>query len=305
MLKSATHYSREALCYERLYPVASNKIEQLIQKVLKNDYPNNWLDIAYKQYWDDSGNFSNCHEKFKNTFIRHLLSHPNLVIKGLDSFAETHICLGCTNYIDNLYISYGHQNIQILAREYPYHVRMHPDIYRVNNLNIDVNRKHLIVSMPFVAYGDIHPQMYELLDLCYQHKINVHVDCAWLTAARDIEFDFSHPAIHSVGISMSKGYGTGWNRVGLRFTKEPVVDSISLNNDYVMLPGVNFAIANFFLDNIEPNHLWNIHEHRYMKLCQDFNLTPTKCIQVVKDGDQTIGTSFMLRYLETHNDQEF
>ena len=37
--------------------------------------------------------------------------------------------------------------------------------------------------------------MYEILDECQRLKYAVHVDSAWVSCIRDIDFDYDHPAI--------------------------------------------------------------------------------------------------------------
>ena len=49
--------------------------------------------------------------------------------------------------------------------------------------------------MPFPYTGDIHYDTNELLDRCHELQIPVHIDSAWITASKDIEFDYDHPAI--------------------------------------------------------------------------------------------------------------
>ena len=83
-------------------------------------------------------------------------------------------------------------------------------------------------------YGDVHPDMYEILDKCHQLKIPVHVDSAWISCIRDINFNFDHPAIQTFGISLSKG-GIGGNRIGVRFARKKAPEgAITIMNDFHM-----------------------------------------------------------------------
>jgi hypothetical protein len=140
--------------------------------------------------------------------------------------------------------------------------------------------------------------MTEILDEAQDKGISVHVDGAWLTCCRGINFDLSHPSIKSVGISLSKGLGLGWNRVGLRWTKNKQPDSISIMNDFHMLVRAPVMIANHFLSNFQSDYLWNTHGDNYFKICQDFNLTPTPAIHIAIRDNQPVGLSPLLRYLE-------
>jgi hypothetical protein len=152
--------------------------------------------------------------------------------------------------------------------------------------------------MPFPSTGAVHINMEEVLDEAQDKGIGVHVDGAWLTCCRGINFDLSHPAIESVGISLSKGLGLGWNRVGLRWTKNKQPDSISIMNDFHMLLRAPVMIANHFLSNFQSDYLWNTHGDNYFKICQDFNLTPTPAIHIAIRDNQPVGLSPLLRYLD-------
>ena len=111
-------------------------------------------------------------------------------------------------------------------------------------------------------------------------------------------FDFSHPQIKSVGISLSKGLGLGWNRIGLRWTKESKADSITIMNDFQMNNRALAMIGLHFIRNLPVDYLWNKHSERYYKICKDFQLTPTNAIYLALRNGQPVGVSPLIRYLE-------
>jgi hypothetical protein len=152
--------------------------------------------------------------------------------------------------------------------------------------------------MPFPSTGAVHNQMTEILDEAQDKGISVHVDGAWLTCCRGINFDLSHPSIKSIGISLSKGLGLGWNRIGLRWTKETNPDSITIMNDFDMNLRATAMIGLHFIRNLPPDYLWNTHGDKYYKICNDFNLTPTNSIYLALRNGQPVGVSPLIRYLE-------
>jgi hypothetical protein len=127
------------------------------------------------------------------------------------------------------------------------------------------------------------------------------VDGAWLTCCRGINFDLLHPSIKSVGISLSKGLGLGWNRIGLRWTRQAKADSVTIMNDFRMNNRALVMIGLHFLRNLEPDYLWNKHGANYYKVCADFALTPTQSIYLALRNGQPVGVSPLLRYLENAN----
>ena len=138
--------------------------------------------------------------------------------------------------------------------------------------------------MPFPYYGDIHPGMYTILDVCAEKGINVHVDSAWISCIRDIEFDFDHPAIKSFAISLSKG-GIGGNRIGVRYSREVPEGSITMQNLFHMNQQPLMWIGTCFMREFGPEYFWKKYREKYDKVCADFKLTPSKAIHLaMSDG---------------------
>jgi hypothetical protein len=277
-IKIATDYSDRWLETERPQPLSDHLIEETIQEVLDGNLDKDISDNIYVN--------------FKETMADWLDNSKLNNITGLDTFDRIDIMQGCTQYIDNIYMQC---QPQVLIDDYRYHSRLgnlgtRPGLLREN--------VPLVIAMPFPSTGAVHTRMTEILDEARDKGISVHVDGAWLTCCRGINFDLSHPSIRSVGISLSKGLGLGWNRVGLRWTKNKQPDSISIMNDFHMLLRAPIMIANHFLSNFQSDYLWNKHGDNYFKLCQDFNLSPTPAIHIALRDNQPVGLSPLLRYLD-------
>jgi hypothetical protein len=218
-------------------------------------------------------------------------------INNLSMAKRIDICLGCTQYIDTLYMRYGPDGLQVLEREYTYHERLNPNI-KYKTLDTLEAGMPLIISQPFYN-GSTHIEMKQLLDCCLELDIPVHIDGAWITACKNIIIDFNHPAIVSFAASMSKGYGlSGWNRIGVRWTKETIVDAITIMNDFQQIPVQDVIVGSTFLDAIPPNYLWKQHGVNYEKICSDFNLTPTDSIHLALKDGLPVGVEALLRYLD-------
>ena len=154
--------------------------------------------------------------------------------------------------------------------------------------------------MPFPQTGEKHTDMDEILYECKLKNIPIHIDGAWITCCRDINFDLNNDVIHSVGISLSKGLGLGWNRIGLRWTKKFKQDSITIMNDYNMNIKVSTKIGLHFMRKFPIDYLWNTYGNIYYKICNDFNLTPTKSIYLALRDGHPVGVSPLIRYLIEH-----
>ena len=293
-------YDAKYLNYDRVFPLIDKKLQALITRVNNQDMPtedHNFLDTSMTVMNMREAVTRNLFDQFKQHFQRMLEDQQLNNISGLTTANRIDICLGCTQYIDTLYMRYGSDGLQVLEHEYTYHERLNHSIVYKTVETLEPNMP-LIISQPFY-YGKTYEQMDQLLNHCADLNIPVHIDGAWIMACKNINVDFNHPAVASFAISMSKGYGlSGWNRIGLRWTKENIVDAITVMNDFVQIPAQNVAVGLFFLKSVQPNHLWKTHAANYDKICRDFNLTPTDSIHLaIKDG-YMIGVEALLRYLE-------
>lgn len=282
-IKIAPEYSNRYLQIERPKPLSDNNIESEINQILNGNWDH---DISDKVYSD-----------FKYECANWLLESKLNRLTGLEKFNRIDIINGCTQFIDNIYIS---GPVQTFVGDYRYHERLGV-CTTLKNITELVPRVPLIISLPFPNNGKIHTHMQEILDRCLDLDIPVHIDSAWISASRDIIFDYSHPSIKSVGMSLSKGLGLGWNRVGIRWLRNfDKPDSISIMNDFNMNMRVVAKIGLHFIRNFPSDYLWNNHGERYHKVCNDFNLTATNSIHLALDGYSPVGVSPLIRYLENH-----
>lgn len=277
-VRVAPEYTINYLEIDRPSPLSDKHIESLIQDVLFGKMDNDISDNVYSDFKTTAHNY------FNSSILNDL--------KGLDNFNRIDIINGCTQYIDNLYMQ---GPVQTVTGDYRYHSRLNLGYIKdVGSLIPDIP---LIIAMPFPRTGNMHDNMQELLDECKKKNIDVHVDGAWVSCCRDIVFDYNHSAIKSVAISLSKGLGLGWNRVGLRYTREFKQDSITIMNDYRMNLRATVKIGLHFLHNLPVDYLWNKYGESYYKVCKDFDLTPTKSIYLALRNNEPVGVSPLIRYL--------
>lgn len=209
-------------------------------------------------------------------------------LQGWENFPNVDVILGCTHYIESFIIKYGLDGFQVLENEYGYYGMLGKHGIKIDELEDNVP---LIVSLPNWYYADLIPNFDYLLEQCYKKNIDVHIDFAWITAARDIDIDLGHPNIKSFAMSMSK-YALEWNRIGLRWSKQRTVDSITIMNHYYGNINSNLtSCGTFMIENIPRDYTWNTYSQKYHELCQENKLIPTKLINVVKlpNDDKSYG----------------
>ena len=278
----APKYSIDYVETDRPSPLTDLAIEQLIQDVMPGKLDSDITDNVYANFKKETADWI-----FNSKLNR---------LTGFDNFNRLNIINGCTQFIDNLYMQ---RPVQVLRNDYRYHERLGlAYIKDVGSLIPDIP---LIIAMPFPSIGAPHPDMKEILHECKIKNIAVHIDGAWISCCRDITFDFNHVAIRSVGISLSKGLGLGWNRIGLRWTRQSDPDSVTIMNDFQMNNRALAMIGLHFIRNLEPDYLWNTHGRNYYKVCYDFNLMPTNSIYLALRNGQPVGVSPLIRYLENES----
>lgn len=240
-------------------------------------------------------------ERFKIEFDRWLHSSKINNLKGLDAFEHRDVIQGVTGFIDDVYQMHRGTTYTI-DKDYMYHQRLYGRSTVANDIKDVPDDSKLIVSMPFPFLGDVHPDMATMLDDCLERNISVYIDSAWIGCTRDLEFDYDHPAIHSIGFSLSKGLGLGYSRIGVRYSRARDVGPITIMNDFTMIPRTMCWWGLKFMERFEHDYLQIKYHDLYVRLCKECELIPSKSIHlahVITNGNLApVGTREALRYLD-------
>ena len=122
---------------------------------------------------------------------------------------------------------------------------------------------------------------YFLLDSCYDLKVPVIVDCAYIGTSVDVDFSVEHPAIESVSFSLTKGTGLGHIRSGVRYSNIDDDFPIAQQNRYDHTVLGAARIGMYFIDYLgSPDFIPNRYRQHQLSVCADAKLTPTKCMHI-------------------------
>jgi hypothetical protein len=272
-------YTKDQLETHQPKPLNDRRMSDEIKNILEGKIDRDISDSIY--------------DEFINETEKYIFSSSNNTFRGYQSFKRKDIIVGCTQYIDNLYMQ---GPVQVLKGDYRYHERLGNKAIDLSELQSETP---VIIAMPFPRIGDKLPNMERILDHCHEKNILVHIDGAWVTCARNIDFNFNHPAIESFAISLSKGLGLGWNRVGIRWHRNSDPnDAISIMNDHMMNLKVVVKIGLHFVRSFPIDYVWNKHGERYSKVCKDFSLQETNSIHLAMSQGEPVGVSKLINYLE-------
>lgn len=214
---------------------------------------------------------------FIEKFEESLLNHQYIRITGLELFKHKDVITGCQNFLDQMIMTYGLDNLQVLENGYGYYNKLKPDLKRVDLDNI-VGGKPLIIEYPFPSDREEHPQYNEILDKATNIGVEVYLDCAWLPIGWDLNLDLSRECIKGVAMSLSKCYGLHWSRIGVRWLKEQKQDTIRIENEHRMVSYANVMIGKYYLDRFPMDYLVTKYKKSYFELCNEYDLVPGKTI---------------------------
>ncbi len=221
---------------------------------------------------------SSLRPEFYATFHKWLLSSRLNRISGVDAFPHRDMIVGVTQLLDDTHLMSDRQ-IVVVEGEYPYHERIKPTIKK-RSVETLATGDHLILSLPFAGRGDLHRDTDLLLDRCLELDIPVTIDGAWYGCTRGIEFHFDHPAIQSIGFSLSKSLCMGSDRVGVRYSRNRTNGPITILNDYDMGIDTLMGCAIACMKRFPIDFLQDKYGDHYRRACENLELTPTKSIHV-------------------------
>ena len=222
---------------------------------------------------------------FKEKMHEWICDHELISFTGLDAFLDRNICLGVTHQLDELHMMHN-KKIVIFDGDYYYHYRLFPETKTITVDTLSENDV-LVVATPFTFYdNDVHPEMIEILEKCLQLDIPVHIDAAWYPCCRDVNFNVDHPAIKSVTFSLSKAFGMGAHRIGLRYTREPMHGPIQLMNEFGYVNVADVWIGLEFMQHFGTDFWWRKYGEHYNTIIQHCNLAPSKAIHTAQLLDE-------------------
>jgi hypothetical protein len=253
-------YTRDKLIHPDMPPLDTREFDQLRKEILIPDV----RDIDYNEFKKE------IEAHFRKTEVNHL--------KGFNAFPQHDVILGCQQYIDNIISKKGIDQLQIFEHDYNYYKKLSPNIRYVTLETLSSN-KPLLMAMPFPGHLGMHRQMREILQKCNKNNIDVHLDCAWLTSAFGIDFDFDQPCIKSFAMSFSKAYCLHWNKIGLRWSRnKDVTDTITILNVSNALSKSNLYVAKKYMQSFTIDHLVKKHKTKYLDVCRQLRLRPSNII---------------------------
>lgn len=251
-------------------------------------------DFFNKIFKDDD---VQCQETFIDFYPTWIESSKLNSIRGLDSFKYKFPSVGVTQSLDEFhyYILEQGLKLRMFRGEYPYNRDVHAWSYDdfIDDRPLEKGDA-VIISCPFSGTGHKHSSMEEMLNQAHELQIPVFVDMAWFGTCKDISIDLSHPAIHEVAFSTTKGLCTGDYRSGIRFSRHGAIDytlpqrkdRLALQADWTHGCHLNTRIGLELMRNFSPDHQWNKYHKAQQQVCETYELTPSNCVHIALGNEQ-------------------
>lgn len=216
--------------------------------------------IEFHGSWDLQA-FDEFHLNFRNW-----IHSSRQTVAGLPE--DSYIVSGITDAFNQTYSLYN--KIGIFDGEYGYHEKVFPDRITHDLSKADV----IIISHPFSADGECsHHRIAEADRL----DIPIFIDCAFFGICADIDFDFSsYKNIHSVCFSLSKTFGSGWQRVGLLYTKDRYPVSVYGQWQYPLTASAMYHYD--LIKKIGPDDMYQKYRLQQEEICDTMKILPSSTV---------------------------
>lgn len=214
-------------------------------------------------------------------------------VAGLDHFSNVVYSQGTSESFENFYLRHRNRRFRCFRGEYLYHELIWRNLeYNWAYIDDDELRPNdaVIVSLPFADTGN-QKHTKQMLDLCAELDIPVLIDSAFFGICAGINFDYSHPAITDVTMSLSKPFPASGIRIGIRFSKN-TADGLDIyaKTNYVNKLGA--AVGFQLLDHQSPDYIWSRYRDHQLAWCKQYDLVASDCV--------TFGLDYNHKY-QNHN----
>ena len=244
------------------------------------------LHIANSNMFNDMFNLKrpiDVQEEFLKVYPQWIQSSQLNNFVGLETFPYRYVSLGVTQALDDfiLFCVQNSKPIRFFKGEYPY-------AREVINSNINyiddsplVEGDAVILSVPFSATGNLHPDWCKIIKTCNDLKIPVFVDCAFFGTCMNINVSFNEPCIDTVAFSPTKGLNCGYFRTGMVVTRRHGSDTtLELLSNWHHGIHLHTAIALELMNKFSPDTIPKTYRTTQLTVCEEYGLEPTNTVHL-------------------------
>lgn len=228
-------------------------------------------------------------DDFLSNYVSWLKSSELNKLTGFDKFKNICYANGTTEVFDKWYIRHQGRRLRIFRGEYMYHYATYRNLDLplkwLEDAPLDKN-DHVIISLPFADSGNIRGETVSVLNSALVLGVPVLIDAAYLGLTHKLEFDFSHPAIDTVAVSLSKTFPVANLRIGMRLMREDFDDGLDIYHKTNYQNRWGAALGNRLITSYGIDYNPTCYEHWQRFKCLEMKLQQSKTILFGLGGDE-------------------
>lgn len=225
---------------------------------------------------NESSDFSIIFDQFAflKRYDEWIHSSEKFKIKGLDKFKVRLVTNGITDAFNDFYIA--NKTISVMQGEYTYHRDLGYPV--LDNIHTIPSYTALIISYPFSATGNVHPDWEKIMKVCEDKKIKVFVDCCLFGVAEVPTLDLNYDCITDVAFSFSKTFATGGLRTGVLYRREERKTPLELLNSHFYTQMAGMKIHYELMNKFSPDYMCNKYRQKQIELAKELEIEPSDSV---------------------------
>ena len=260
--------SKKHLPYGGARAINNHVIEEFINFTLSQDFLSQVRDATIVN-------------TFLNNYCEWLKGSKLNNLTGFDKFPYARYANGTTEVFDKWYIRFRSRRLRIFRGEYMYHYATYRNLDLpltwLEDAPLDVN-DHVIISLPFADSGNIHHETISILNSAAVLGVPVLIDATYLGLTHKLDFDFSHPAIDTIALSLSKTFPVAHARIGMRLMRDDFDDGLGIYHKTLYQNWFGAALGNKLITNYNIDYNPTCYEHWQRFKCNELKLVQSNTI---------------------------
>ena len=218
-------------------------------------------------------------------------------ISGLETFPHRLVTNGITEAFGDFYEVYtnfphrsvtneiteafgdfyeAYTNLQVMRGEYTYHRDLGIEV--LDDYNDIEEHSALIISYPFSATGNVHPEWDKIIDVCNKRNVSVFVDCCLFGVAEIDDLDVQIDCITHVAFSFSKTFGTGGLRTGMLYKKNVDKTQVELLNSHFYTQMAGMKLHYKLMQHFTPDYICHKYRDKQVELANSLDIEPSDTV---------------------------
>ena len=220
-------------------------------------------------------------DKFLERYTDWLSSSELNNLTGFDKFPNRTYANGTTEVFDKWYLRQGNRRLRIFRGEYMYHYATFRNLEMTFKWLEDEplhENDQVIISLPFADSGNIRHETESVLNTAALLNVPVLIDAAYLGLTHELDFNFDHPAIDTIAVSLSKSFPVANLRIGMRLMRSDFDDGLDIYHKTGYQNRWGAALGHELIKNYGIDYNPACYEHWQRFKCNEMNIQQSKTI---------------------------